>query len=173
MANGDIQFIFNTPSGKGARTDEGRIRAASVAYGVPCVTTLPGCIAVVEALDALQKQPERQVRSLQEWARRDSPKTPDAARLSPDFSAGGLSPGRPMRHHCGSFHRPEPSREAPSAESAGSNDTLRSKTGTAVRRSMSAKIRSAETSPFRPDAGGPLPLRATTRNLEKMRTVRE
>ena len=46
LANGDIQFIFNTPSGKGARTDEGRIRAASVSYGVPCVTTLPGCQAV-------------------------------------------------------------------------------------------------------------------------------
>ena len=35
MANGEIQFIFNTPSGKGARTDEGRIRSAAVAYGVP------------------------------------------------------------------------------------------------------------------------------------------
>ena len=30
MANGEIQFIFNTPSGKGARTDEGRIRSAAV-----------------------------------------------------------------------------------------------------------------------------------------------
>ena len=68
MANGEIHFIFNTPSGKGARTDEGRIRAASVAYGVPCVTTLPGCIAVVDALEALQAQPAPQVRSLQEWA---------------------------------------------------------------------------------------------------------
>ena len=68
MANGEIQFIFNTPSGKGARTDEGRIRAASVAYGVPCVTTLPGCLAVVDALEALQEQPELSVRSIQEWA---------------------------------------------------------------------------------------------------------
>ena len=68
MANGEIDFIFNTPSGKGARTDEGSIRTASVAYGVACVTTLPGCIAVVEALEALKSQPEPQVRSLQEWA---------------------------------------------------------------------------------------------------------
>ena len=69
MANGEIQLIFNTPSGKGARTDEGRIRAASVAYGVPCVTTLPGCLAVVEALAALQKNPLPQIKSIQDWTR--------------------------------------------------------------------------------------------------------
>ncbi|MCA9036725.1 MAG: carbamoyl-phosphate synthase large subunit, partial [Planctomycetaceae bacterium] len=69
MANGEIQLIFNTPSGKGARTDEGRIRAASVAYGVPCVTTLPGCLAVVDALTALQKNPLPQIKSIQEWTK--------------------------------------------------------------------------------------------------------
>jgi carbamoyl-phosphate synthase large subunit len=67
MANGEIQLIFNTPSGKGARTDEGRIRSASVAYGVPCVTTLPGCLAMVDALDALRRQPLPQVRAIQDW----------------------------------------------------------------------------------------------------------
>ena len=36
------QLIINTPSGKGARTDEGRIRAAAVAHGVPCITTIAG-----------------------------------------------------------------------------------------------------------------------------------
>ncbi|MCA9018570.1 MAG: carbamoyl-phosphate synthase large subunit, partial [Planctomycetaceae bacterium] len=30
MANQEVQFIFNTPSGKGSRTDEGKIRSASV-----------------------------------------------------------------------------------------------------------------------------------------------
>ena len=67
MANQEISLIFNTPSGKGARTDEGRIRAASVAYRIPCVTTLPGSIAVVDALEALAKNPEPQVKSIQEW----------------------------------------------------------------------------------------------------------
>ncbi|MGC1273088.1 MAG: carbamoyl phosphate synthase large subunit, partial [Planctomycetaceae bacterium] len=67
MANGEVQFIFNTPSGKGARTDEGRIRAAAVSYGVPCATTLPGCLAVVAALEALNKDPVPHVRPLQEW----------------------------------------------------------------------------------------------------------
>ena len=68
MANQEIHFIFNTPSGKGARTDEGRIRAASVVHGVPCVTTLPGCLAVVDALEALAAQPEPSVKTLQDWA---------------------------------------------------------------------------------------------------------
>jgi len=67
LANGEIQFIFNTPSGKGARTDEGRIRASAVAHGVPCVTTFPGCLAVVQALGALRKNPIPQVRALQDW----------------------------------------------------------------------------------------------------------
>jgi carbamoyl-phosphate synthase large subunit len=67
MLNGDVQFIFNTPSGKGARTDEGRIRSAAVSYGVPCVTTLPGCVAVVKALIALSQDPAPRVRALQDW----------------------------------------------------------------------------------------------------------
>jgi carbamoyl-phosphate synthase large subunit len=67
IANGEVQFVFNTPSGKGARTDEGRIRAAAVQYGIPCTTTLPGCCAVVQALDALAEDPVPRVCALQEW----------------------------------------------------------------------------------------------------------
>ena len=40
MKNHQIALVINTPSGKGARTDEGRIRAAAVASGVTCITTL-------------------------------------------------------------------------------------------------------------------------------------
>ncbi len=69
MANGEIQFIFNTPSGKGARTDEGRIRAAAVSYRIPCVTTIPGCLAVVQALEASAANPGARVRALQDWIR--------------------------------------------------------------------------------------------------------
>ncbi len=70
MANSEIQFIFNTPSGKGPRTDEGRIRAAAVINRVPCATTLPGCIAVVQALEALARQPDPHVCTLQDWAKK-------------------------------------------------------------------------------------------------------
>jgi carbamoyl-phosphate synthase large subunit len=40
MKNGQVALIINTPSGKGARTDEGRIRAAAVQHGVTCITTM-------------------------------------------------------------------------------------------------------------------------------------
>jgi carbamoyl-phosphate synthase large subunit len=54
LANGAIALIVNTPSGKGARTDEGRIRAAAVSHGVPCITTLAGAKAALGALERLR-----------------------------------------------------------------------------------------------------------------------
>ena len=65
LVDGDVSLILNTPSGKGARTDEGRIRAAAVQAGVPCVTTIQAAEAVVKALEALQTQ-ELNVMALQD-----------------------------------------------------------------------------------------------------------
>ena len=56
MIDGKLQLVINTPSGKGARTDEGRIRAAAVSHGIPCITTLEGAIAAVGAMEALLTQ---------------------------------------------------------------------------------------------------------------------
>jgi carbamoyl-phosphate synthase large subunit len=36
--------------------------------GVTCVTTLPGCVAVVKALEALVKNAAPRVRALQDWS---------------------------------------------------------------------------------------------------------
>jgi carbamoyl-phosphate synthase large subunit len=36
--------------------------------GVPCATTLPGCIAVVQALEGLSRNPEPRVKAIQDWA---------------------------------------------------------------------------------------------------------
>jgi carbamoyl-phosphate synthase large subunit len=55
MANGEIALIVNTPSGKGARTDEGRIRASAVSHGVPCITTIAGARAAVAALEQMRR----------------------------------------------------------------------------------------------------------------------
>ncbi len=55
MANGAIALIVNTPSGKGARTDEGRIRASAVSHGVPCITTINGARAAVAAMERLRE----------------------------------------------------------------------------------------------------------------------
>ncbi len=54
LVDGTIDLIVNTPSGKGARTDEGRIRAAAVLRGVPCITTLAGARAGVAAMERMR-----------------------------------------------------------------------------------------------------------------------
>ena len=56
MIDGRIKLVVNTPSGKGARTDEGRIRAAAVQYGVPCLTTLQAADAAVKAMEAMREE---------------------------------------------------------------------------------------------------------------------
>ena len=65
LANGAIDLIVNTPSGKGARTDEGRIRASAVSHGVPCITTIAAARAAVAAMLRL-KEGNLQVYALQD-----------------------------------------------------------------------------------------------------------
>ena len=65
FADGEVALVMNTPSGKGARTDEGKIRAAAVQAGVPCVTTLQAADAAVKAIEALREE-EMQVQALQD-----------------------------------------------------------------------------------------------------------
>jgi carbamoyl-phosphate synthase large subunit len=56
MKNGQIALIINTPSGKGARTDEGRIRAAAVAHGITCITTLAAALVAVAACRTMRER---------------------------------------------------------------------------------------------------------------------
>jgi carbamoyl-phosphate synthase large subunit len=65
LANNEIALVINTPSGKGARTDEGRIRAAATARGVPCITTLAAARVAVLAIEALRRG-ELRVSALQD-----------------------------------------------------------------------------------------------------------
>ncbi|MDW8264100.1 MAG: ATP-grasp domain-containing protein, partial [Gemmataceae bacterium] len=65
MKNGQVALVINTPSGKGARTDEGKIRAAAVQHRVTCITTLAAAQAAVEACRALRER-ELSVTALQE-----------------------------------------------------------------------------------------------------------
>ncbi len=65
MKNKQVALVVNTPSGKGARTDEGKIRAAAVAAGVTCITTLQAAQAAAEACSAIGAG-EWTVRALQE-----------------------------------------------------------------------------------------------------------
>jgi len=54
LKNGEVALILNTPSGKGARTDEGTIRATAVQHGVPCITTIQAAEAVIQSIKALR-----------------------------------------------------------------------------------------------------------------------
>ncbi len=65
MIDGDLQLVINTPLGKGARTDEGRIRATAVSHGVPCITTIQAADAAVHAMAALRNE-EMEVEAVQD-----------------------------------------------------------------------------------------------------------
>jgi len=55
LTDGKIDLIINTPTGRGARTDEGKIRAAAVEKGVACITTLSGAAAAINAIDRIRE----------------------------------------------------------------------------------------------------------------------
>ena len=56
MLDGRLQLVMNTPSGKGARTAEGKIRAAAVAHGIACLTTIQAADAAVQAMEAMREE---------------------------------------------------------------------------------------------------------------------
>jgi carbamoyl-phosphate synthase large subunit len=65
IERGDVDLVVNTPVGTGARTDGYEIRAAAVARGIPCITTMAGGMAAARAITAARRgAPE--VISLQE-----------------------------------------------------------------------------------------------------------
>ena len=68
IAAGEIEMIFNTPFGRGARTDGYFIRTAAVDAGVPCITTMAGIAAAVQAIEEL-KTGNVTVRRLQDHLR--------------------------------------------------------------------------------------------------------
>ena len=53
IASGSIEMVFNTPFGRGARTDGYRLRTAAVDAGVPSCTTMAGMAAAVQGIEAL------------------------------------------------------------------------------------------------------------------------
>ncbi len=65
IRDGVLRLVVNTPSGKGARTDEGYIRATAVAHGVPCITTIQAADAAVRAMEAMRGE-EMTVQAVQD-----------------------------------------------------------------------------------------------------------
>jgi carbamoyl-phosphate synthase large subunit len=65
IRDGVLRLVVNTPSGRGARTDEGFIRATAVAHGVPCITTIQAADAAVRAMEAMRGE-EMTVQAVQD-----------------------------------------------------------------------------------------------------------
>ncbi|MER6050425.1 carbamoyl-phosphate synthase large subunit [Streptomyces sp. NPDC001793] len=66
--DGEVDLIVNTPYGTGGRLDGYDIRTASVARGIPCLTTVQALAAAVQGIEATSRG-DVGVRSLQEHAR--------------------------------------------------------------------------------------------------------
>jgi carbamoyl-phosphate synthase large subunit len=66
IKRGEIALIINTPLGRASHFDEQAIRRAALQYSVPCVTTMTGAQAIVEAIAARDTNAGVKVRSLQE-----------------------------------------------------------------------------------------------------------
>jgi carbamoyl-phosphate synthase large subunit len=66
IKRGEIALVINTPLGRSSHFDEQAIRRAALQYNVPCVTTMTGAQALVEAIAATAGDKVMVVRSLQE-----------------------------------------------------------------------------------------------------------
>ncbi|HKO96678.1 MAG TPA: carbamoyl-phosphate synthase large subunit [Pyrinomonadaceae bacterium] len=66
IKRGEIALIINTPLGRASHFDEQAIRRAALQYNVPCVTTMTGAQAIVEAITSRETDGAIKVRSLQE-----------------------------------------------------------------------------------------------------------
>jgi len=66
IKRGAIALVINTPLGRASYFDEQAIRRAALQYNVPCVTTMTGAQAIVEAITFQKESVTVQVHSLQE-----------------------------------------------------------------------------------------------------------
>jgi len=66
IKQGDIALVINTPLGRASHYDEQAIRRAALQYNVPCVTTMIGAQALVEALVSRIETASVSVHALQE-----------------------------------------------------------------------------------------------------------
>ena len=66
VKQGEIALVINTPLGRASHFDEQAIRRAALQYNVPCVTTMTGAQALVEALGSRTDGANVSVNALQD-----------------------------------------------------------------------------------------------------------
>jgi carbamoyl-phosphate synthase large subunit len=66
ILNDQVQLLVNTPLGRESFFDDRAMRRAAMVYNVPCITTLTGASAAVEAIRAVREE-ALEVRALQDY----------------------------------------------------------------------------------------------------------
>ena len=66
IVNGTVNLVLNTPLGRDSFFDDRAVRRAAMMHEVPCITTLTGAAAAVQAIRALRQQ-GLGVRALQDY----------------------------------------------------------------------------------------------------------
>jgi carbamoyl-phosphate synthase large subunit len=66
ILNNKIQLVINTPFGRESFFDDRTVRRIAMMHGVPCITTLTGAAATVNAIKAIRTE-DLSVRALQEY----------------------------------------------------------------------------------------------------------
>ena len=66
MESGQVKLVVNTPTGRGRRLDEAKIRESTITLNIPCITTIPAARAAVYGIRALKSRDFR-VRALQDY----------------------------------------------------------------------------------------------------------
>src|SRR5512138_1478223 len=66
IKRGEISLVINTPLGRASHFDEQAIRRAALMYNVPCVTTMTGARALIEAIASYERSNKPNAHSLQE-----------------------------------------------------------------------------------------------------------
>jgi carbamoyl-phosphate synthase large subunit len=74
----EIALVINTPLGRASHYDEQAIRRAALQYNVPCVTTMTGAQALVEALASRGSERGHEILPLQELHRQAMESVPGA-----------------------------------------------------------------------------------------------
>jgi len=68
IANGRVQLIINTPSGRWSKSDDSYIRKAAVKHKIPYITTIAAARAALKGIEAFRNG-SGEVKSLQEYHR--------------------------------------------------------------------------------------------------------
>jgi carbamoyl-phosphate synthase large subunit len=66
ILNDQVQLLVNTPLGRESFFDDRAMRRAAMVYNVPCITTLTGASAAVEAIRAVREE-ALEVRAIQDY----------------------------------------------------------------------------------------------------------